>query len=316
MFRHTNAKAAINNKIDNRVNKYEGLYEELKRRGVRDYDDIYTIFTVHEIMNFNGSIGLQCREIAKQAIQAISREDLLLKQIRTYLENLQEKRHDCYADSEENIQRGVDWLEFMFNMNHIPVHALLTDIIKILDMKVNKVNCLCSYGQANTGKTLLANLIASHLTVSDQYLIFFSPLEYLIKLWSLIGRRGDQTAFHFDNLLNRTVALMEEPRITMTTKNDYKNLLGGDSFEIDVKHSARRFLKRIHVIATTKEELAWHKHSVERNALMSRVKQYTLNEQISSELIHGSIRPPPNQLCACHLREHFTRYGLYEFNVV
>ncbi|VDL58456.1 unnamed protein product [Hymenolepis diminuta] len=168
----TQTKAALNNKVDNRVSKYESLYEELKRRGVRDFDDMYTIFTVHEIMHFNANIGLQWREIAKQAIQAINREDLLLEQTRTYLENLQEKRHDCYADSEENIQRGVDWLEFMFNMNHIPVYALLTDIIKIMDMKVNKVNCLCFYGQTNTGKTLLANLITSHLTVSDHNLFY------------------------------------------------------------------------------------------------------------------------------------------------
>lgn len=42
-----------------------------------------------------------------------------------------------------------------------------------------------------------------------------------------VCRRGDQTAFHFDNLPNRTVALMEESRMTMTTKNDYTNLHGG-----------------------------------------------------------------------------------------
>lgn len=106
---------------------------------------------------------------------------------------------------------------------------------------------------------------------------------------------------------------MEEPRITMTTKNDYKNLLGGDLFEIDVKYSARRFLKRIPVIAITNEELGSPMPLVERNALMSRV---TLNEQVSSELIKGTIRAPPVQLCACHLREIVTRYGFYEFNVV
>lgn len=57
---------------------------------------------------------------------------------------------------------------FMLNMNHIPVYYLLADIIKIMDMKMNKVNCLSFYGQTNTGKTLLANFINSHLTVSDQ----------------------------------------------------------------------------------------------------------------------------------------------------
>ncbi|KAM3180374.1 hypothetical protein ACTXT7_016400 [Hymenolepis weldensis] len=130
-----------------------------------------------------------------------------------------------------------------------------------------------------------------------------------------VCRRGDQTAFHFDNLLNRTVALMEEPRIMMTTKNDYKNLLGGDCFEIDVKYSARRFLKRIPVIATTNEELGSHMPSIERAALMSRVKQYTLSQQVTSELIQGVIRPPPGQLCACHLRKLFTPYGFYDKTV-
>ncbi|VDL58086.1 unnamed protein product [Hymenolepis diminuta] len=91
----TLTKAALNDKTENQVKKYESLYEELKRRGVSDYDDIYPIFTVHEIMQFKASIGFQWREIAKQAIQAINREDLLLEETPTYLQNLQEKRHEC-----------------------------------------------------------------------------------------------------------------------------------------------------------------------------------------------------------------------------
>lgn len=64
----------------------------------------------------------------------------------------------------------------------------------------------------------------------------------------------------------------------MTTKNKYENLLGGDCFEIDIKYSARLFLRGIPVIATTNEELGSDMPSVERAALMSMVKQYTLNE--------------------------------------
>lgn len=105
---------------------------------------------------------------------------------------------------------------------------------------------------------------------------------------------------------------MEEPRITMTTKNDYKCLLGGDRFEIDVKYGARRFLQRIPVIGTTNEDLGALLTSIDRAALYSRVKQYNLNEQISSELIRGTIAKCPVTLCACHLRELFKRYGFYE----
>ncbi|KAM3180373.1 hypothetical protein ACTXT7_016399 [Hymenolepis weldensis] len=57
------------------------------------------------------------------------------------------------------------------------------------------------------------------------------------------------------------------------------------------------------------EEEVLSKETRERAALMSRVKQYTLNQQITSELIQGVIRPPLGQLCACHLRELFVRFG-------
>ncbi|VDO06318.1 unnamed protein product [Rodentolepis nana] len=90
---------------------------------------------------------------------------------------------------------------------------------------------------------------------------------------------------------------MEEPRITMTTKNVYKCLLEGDRFEIDVT-------------GTTNEDLGALLTAIDKAALYSRVKQYNLNEQISSELIQGTISKCPVTLCACH-RERFKRYGFY-----
>nr|CDS30830.1 non capsid protein NS 1 [Hymenolepis microstoma] len=71
----------------------------------------------------------------------------------------------------------------------------------------------------------------------------------------IVCQRGEQKAFHFENLLNRTVALIEEPLITIETKNDYKCLLGGERLEIDIKCGARRFLQRVPVIVTTNEDL-------------------------------------------------------------
>ncbi|VUZ43728.1 unnamed protein product [Hymenolepis diminuta] len=46
-------------------------------------------------------------------------------------------------------------------------------------------------------------------------------------------------------------------------------------------------------------------------ALYSRVKEYNLNEQISSEIIQGTIGKCPVTVCACHLRELFKRFGFY-----
>ncbi|VUZ48119.1 unnamed protein product [Hymenolepis diminuta] len=123
-----------------------------------------------------------------------------------------------------------------------------------------------------------------------------------------INRRGDQSRFHFDNLLNRTVGVMEVPRITYATKNDFKALLGGDRYEIDVKYGPNEFLERITIIATANEDLGVLLQHIDRNALYSRVKQYELKEQISPELIKGRISACPVRLCHSHLLELFKRY--------
>nr|CDS30612.1 nonstructural protein 1 [Hymenolepis microstoma] len=117
----------------------------------------------------------------------------------------------------------------LLNQNGISINELLTDIINIMDKRSTKMNTLCFKGQTNAGKTLCANLITSHLTLGT------------------VCRRGYQTAFHFDNLLNRTAALMEEPRIAMITLE-----------EVDLKAM-----------------------SIDRAALYSGVKQHTLNEPSS-----------------------------------
>ncbi|KAM3171139.1 hypothetical protein ACTXT7_017222 [Hymenolepis weldensis] len=221
----------------NGVNWDNLLLEQLKERDIRSFDEIFKFFTVEEITDFNSTIGVQWREIAKQQLQSPNNKRLETELTNGYLENLKNLRHECQVVCERDVEIGSNWLMMMLNHNGIDIGELLKDIVNIMDKRTKKVNTLCFKGQTNTGKKLLANLITSHLTLGT------------------VCRRGDQTAFHFDNLLNRSVALMEEPRITMTTKNDYKCLLGGDRFEIDVKYGARRFLPRIPVIGTTNEDL-------------------------------------------------------------
>nr|CUU98180.1 hypothetical transcript [Hymenolepis microstoma] len=83
-----------------------------------------------------------------------------------------------------DLELGTNWLMPMLNQNGININELSTDIINIMDKKTTEVDTLCFKDQTNTAKTLLANLITSHLTLGTAC------------------RRGDRTAFHFDNLLN------------------------------------------------------------------------------------------------------------------
>nr|CUU97699.1 hypothetical transcript [Hymenolepis microstoma] len=292
-MRRARIRAARNWKTEQKNQKYHNLLEELCIRQVRSFDEAFHKFSPDEITFLNSSIGIQWLQVAKQQIQALNNERLAKEMTNTYLQNLNELPHECHVKHRRDIVLGATWLRTMFNANSIDIGALLGDVVQIMDKKTAKINTLCFQGQTNTGKTLLANLITSHLLIGT------------------VCRRGDQTAFHFDNLLNRTVALMEEPRITIGAKNDYKCLLGGDRFEVDVKYGARQFLARMPVIATTNEDLGVLLPPIDQAALYSRVKQYALNEQISSELISGTIPRCSVTLCACHLIELFRKHGFY-----
>nr|CDS33272.1 non capsid protein NS 1 [Hymenolepis microstoma] len=150
--------------------------------------------------------------MAKQQIPSLNTERLQVEQASSYPNNLRNLKHDCTKKDDKDLELGTNWLMMMLNQSGININELLTDIINIIYTKTTKMDTFCFKGQTNTGKTLLANLIASHLILGP------------------VCRRGDQTAFHFDNLPNRTVALMGKPRITMITKNDYVSLE-----EVDLK---------------------------------------------------------------------------------
>ncbi|KAL5963885.1 hypothetical protein TSMEX_008382 [Taenia solium] len=66
----------------------------------------------------------------------------------------------------------------------------------------------------------------------------------------------------------------------MTTKDDFKLLLGGTDMEIEVKYSARRRLERILIILTTNEDLDSRLACADREALRTRIVQYNFTYQI------------------------------------
>ncbi|VUZ56231.1 unnamed protein product [Hymenolepis diminuta] len=229
------------------------------KRGLRHPRDIFTTFNIEKVTIFNPIIGQHWKNVVRQYIVTINNERYLLEKSHSFIKNLLFLQHNCNIKGEHDVELGFNWLMMLLNTNATVIHIFLEDIKDIMDKKCMKVNTLCFIGETNTSKTMLANLITSHLTVGT------------------INRRGDQSQFHFDNLLNRTVGVMEVPRITNATKNDFKALLGGDRFEID---GPNEFLERIPIIATTNEDLGVFLHHIERNVLYSRVKQCELKEQI------------------------------------
>ncbi|KER18282.1 hypothetical protein T265_16164, partial [Opisthorchis viverrini] len=69
-------------------------------------------------------------------------------------------------------------------------------------------------------------------------------------------------------LLNKTLALMEEPRITQLTVNDFKELLGGNPFDIHVKHQKDERLERLPVLITTNNPLTYYVMDADGKAIL------------------------------------------------
>lgn len=166
-IRRAQTKSAAAQRAESRHVRFNNLLEELKRRDIRQYEEVFSKFSVGEITELNTSMGVQWREIAKQQIQGLNAERLKEEKECTYLDNLQKLRHDCTVKHPREVDIGTNWLMMLLNQNGINIEELLRDIVMIMDKETTKVNTLCFKGQTNTGKTLLASLITSHLTVRN-----------------------------------------------------------------------------------------------------------------------------------------------------
>lgn len=94
-MRRTQNKSLAAQRSESRHTKFTNMLEELKARDIRQYEEIFTKFTVNEITQLNTSMGVQWREVAKQQIQSLNAERLKVERESTYLQNLQNLRHDC-----------------------------------------------------------------------------------------------------------------------------------------------------------------------------------------------------------------------------
>ncbi len=129
-------------------------------------------------------------------------------------------------------------------------------------------------------------------------------------------RRGGHCSLHLKNLLLKTCGLMEEPRVTTATVEDFKCLLGGQRIQIGGKHSNRQWLYRTPIVISTKTPLVSRLQPADGAALLTRVHVYDLNLPIRSDLgVEAVIDAPPFMLCTCVLVSLFKRYNFIQMLV-
>ncbi|EUB54064.1 Non-capsid protein NS-1 [Echinococcus granulosus] len=108
---------------------------------------------------------------------------------------------------------SIQWLEDMFLANEIALVDFAITLRIIMNCEDEKINTLVLYGPTNTGKSLICKLTTTFLEHGS------------------VMRRQGASAFAYENLLNRKVALMEEPGICAANQQDLKQILGGETFK-------------------------------------------------------------------------------------
>ncbi|VUZ50890.1 unnamed protein product [Hymenolepis diminuta] len=176
----------------------------------------------------------------------------------------------CILSDPDNIHdndslAGAKYLYSNFTNNGIDFGLFIAEVDKIIRMSYPRINALVLRGPTSTGKTLIAKNIVK-------------PYNY-----GTVSRDGDATAFYLQNLLDHDVALMEEPHISMTTVQNFKELFAGSPLIVQVKNHAPRELKRIPCIITTNQSLTDSLIDAESEPIKKRIIEYLLYRPISND---------------------------------
>lgn len=163
-----------------------------------------------------------------------------------------------YAPIDVSIQKFTELLEF----NDIQPKKFVNNVYNIINKNLPKVNSLILYGQANSGKTLLLNSIAK------------SCLYY-----SSIQQFAGKSQFEFAPFADQRVVLINEPLVTDVTIETVKNLMEGQTVEVDKKYSAPVKIERTPLLISSNtlihNYLVLHKEHAD-HAIRARSFIYTM----------------------------------------
>lgn len=266
--------------ISDKRNRYLALADEVNSRNITHISQIHEKFSLDELMTIIAKNGNIYKDVLKQAITYNNRKKVDYERQTPYVQLYKEKveKEDCSCSAEQHIN-GQLWLLDLLTENKINHEDFIKKLVNVLDRKIDKINAFVLEGPTNTGKSLLCSLIIHPYT------------------FGTASRRGDQTNFHLENLLHKTIAVMEEPRITGITVDDFKQLLGGEPFQVDVKYQEKDWLTRTPTIITTNEDIGLRLSKLDRDALYSRLYHFNLYKQIKSDTISGTFALPPFKIC-------------------
>ncbi|THD20207.1 Non-capsid protein NS-1 [Fasciola hepatica] len=250
----------------------------VEHRDARSLKDLKQKLTMQERMDIYTEFGIQWTETAKKTIEAYTEQLVRLQKQQPFLQYIQSNHHqkECEHPTTEQLNQGSIWLDQLLYENNINNTQIKHDIISIIDKHNTRINAFVLQGPPTTGKSLLLRLITRNYHYDTIHCM--------------------ERNFQFQNLADKTIALVEEPRITPTQVDNFKKLLEGDgTLDVQVKHSGDVRLPRIPIFISTNHDLGKYVDNIDRMALYERCIVYNFEKRIGTD-----IPKPPHRPCACH----------------
>lgn len=130
-----------------------------------------------------------------------------------------------------SVEDSLAFFEIICNHNGIKRENLVRDVFTVCDKRRPKQNAIAFIGPPNAGKTLLADSIVKSF-------VYYGNLQNMNGL----------STFEFAPAMHQRIILVNEPRVTDKTVEQFKNILEGHSVTIDEKFKSPQNLERTPIV--------------------------------------------------------------------
>ncbi|KER18551.1 hypothetical protein T265_15985, partial [Opisthorchis viverrini] len=233
-----------------RKRRLDLMRELVRTYDARSFNELYKRLSVQDTDDIYAEYGPTWKETAEHSISNYCKEIILEQETMTFEQILNSNHHSRTCRHPADTRLGEEWLDQLIQVNNINKRELLVCLTSVMNKLCTRKNAFVIEGPTTTGKTLFVKLVAENY------------------VYGTVQRSGDHSQFFLMNLLNKTLALMEEPRITQLTVNDFKELLGGNPFDIHVKHQKDERLERLPVLITTNNPLTYYVMDADGKAIL------------------------------------------------
>jgi len=174
------------------------------------------------------------------------------------------------------VDDSISWLEQILAWNGIDAAHFVRTCWIVFDRRAEKRNLLVYFGPANSGKTLIAVSQARSLCG-----------------WANIQNFSDRSTFFLQDIKDKRVVVINEPRIDDSKIETFKNLADGTPFQIDVKWEKGVRVNRVPGVITTNLPIhAYLLHAKQQiEPLKARITQFDFKTFPELKNCLGQLNP-------------------------